>query len=310
MLILLSFYQNTRSSSFAKELAARIKGDAVIKAEGDRACKSLPWWIILLYEHLLPSHVECHPCMCMLMLFCFYHVLSGKRWHLRRKVKAGKSQSLQSRRVWTPFIIIIISDSQPVVFRLHPFLSPYECPALPLIHSWRRGRWHVQASEDGRRRRQRRWLLSLWWEGRPLQWRERPVWRRWRGVLNGIFPDSRLVQSKSSLCRGCSVDSVWIVSYPVYGWQGDLFAEVPKPPVSEDKNLLNESLKSTAHAAGNGNARRQRTWRKFTFTEVTDDRKEMLKVEDERWEFITIKQSQSKGWSFDLSVLRMDCVRG
>lgn len=110
-LILLSSYQNTRSSSFAKELAARIKGDAIIKAEGDRACKSPTWWII--YEHLFPSHVECHPCMCMLMLFCFYHVLSGKRWHLRRKVKAGKSQSLQSRRVWTSsiIIIIIISDS-------------------------------------------------------------------------------------------------------------------------------------------------------------------------------------------------------
>lgn len=33
--------------------------------------------------------------------------------------------------------------------------------------------------------------------------------------------------------------------------QGDLFSEAPKLPVSDDKNLLNESLKSTAHAAGN-----------------------------------------------------------
>lgn len=38
----------------------------------------------------------------------------------------------------------------------------------------------------------------------------------------------------------------------VYGWQGDLFAEAPKPPASEDKNLLDESLNSTAQAAGNG----------------------------------------------------------
>lgn len=39
--------------------------------------------------------------------------------------------------------------------------------------------------------------------------------------------------------------------------QGDLFSEVPKPPVSEDKNLLNESSKSTAHAAGDADIYRQ-----------------------------------------------------
>ncbi|TWW78896.1 WASH complex subunit 2C [Takifugu flavidus] len=33
--------------------------------------------------------------------------------------------------------------------------------------------------------------------------------------------------------------------------EGDLFAEAPKPPASEDKNLLNESVKSTAQAAEN-----------------------------------------------------------
>lgn len=32
--------------------------------------------------------------------------------------------------------------------------------------------------------------------------------------------------------------------------QGDLFAEAPKPPVSEEKKVLNESIKSTAQTAG------------------------------------------------------------
>lgn len=41
------------------------------------------------------------------------------------------------------------------------------------------------------------------------------------------------------------------MSCPVNGLQGDLFSDAPKPPASEDKNLLNESSKSTAHAAGN-----------------------------------------------------------
>lgn len=40
------------------------------------------------------------------------------------------------------------------------------------------------------------------------------------------------------------------MSYTVNGLQGDLFSEAPKLPGSEDKNLLNESLKSTAHVAG------------------------------------------------------------
>lgn len=40
--------------------------------------------------------------------------------------------------------------------------------------------------------------------------------------------------------------------------QGDLFSEAPVP-VSEDKDLLNESLKSTTHAAGNANIYRQDT---------------------------------------------------
>lgn len=39
--------------------------------------------------------------------------------------------------------------------------------------------------------------------------------------------------------------------YPFNGWQGDLFSEAPKLPASKDKNLLNESLKSTANASGN-----------------------------------------------------------
>lgn len=32
--------------------------------------------------------------------------------------------------------------------------------------------------------------------------------------------------------------------------QGDLFAEAPKPPVSVEKKVLNESTKSTAQIAG------------------------------------------------------------
>lgn len=49
------------------------------------------------------------------------------------------------------------------------------------------------------------------------------------------------------------------MSYPVNGSQGDLFSEAPKLPASEDKDLLNESLKSTAHAAGNADIYRQDT---------------------------------------------------
>lgn len=41
--------------------------------------------------------------------------------------------------------------------------------------------------------------------------------------------------------------------------QGDLFSEAPKLPVSDDKNLLNESLRSTAHAAGSAHIYRQDT---------------------------------------------------
>lgn len=33
--------------------------------------------------------------------------------------------------------------------------------------------------------------------------------------------------------------------------QGDLFSEAPKPPVSEEKKVQNESMKSTAQTAGN-----------------------------------------------------------
>lgn len=40
--------------------------------------------------------------------------------------------------------------------------------------------------------------------------------------------------------------------------QGDLFSEAPQLPVSEDKKL-NESLKSTAHGAGNADIYRQDT---------------------------------------------------
>lgn len=36
----------------------------------------------------------------------------------------------------------------------------------------------------------------------------------------------------------------------VNAFQGDLFAEPPKPPLSAEKKLPNESMKSTAHSAG------------------------------------------------------------
>lgn len=49
------------------------------------------------------------------------------------------------------------------------------------------------------------------------------------------------------------------MSYPVNVLQSDLFSEAPKLPASEDKNLLNEGLKSTAHAAGNADIYRQDT---------------------------------------------------
>lgn len=42
-------------------------------------------------------------CACSWILFS-YHVMSWKHWHLRRKVKAKKSQRLQNHRVGIPFI--------------------------------------------------------------------------------------------------------------------------------------------------------------------------------------------------------------
>lgn len=55
------------------------------------------------YKLSLFSHPDCHPCMCMLMN-SVSAMLSLKHWHLRRKVKAGKNQSLQNRRVGISFI--------------------------------------------------------------------------------------------------------------------------------------------------------------------------------------------------------------
>lgn len=64
--------QNTGSSSFAEELAARIKGDVVIKAEGDRACKLLTLKINMPFPSLL------RVILARSLSLCFCHVLPGK----------------------------------------------------------------------------------------------------------------------------------------------------------------------------------------------------------------------------------------
>lgn len=42
----------------------------------------------------------------------------------------------------------------------------------------------------------------------------------------------------------------FICSVLCFALQGDLFSEAPKPPVSEEKRSVNESVKSTAQTAG------------------------------------------------------------
>lgn len=69
---LTSQIQNTGPSSFAEELAARIKGDVVIKAEGDRACKLLTLRINMPFPSLLSVILACS------LSLCFCHVLPGK----------------------------------------------------------------------------------------------------------------------------------------------------------------------------------------------------------------------------------------
>lgn len=77
ILILMDFtsqIQNTGPSSFAEELAARIKGDVVIKAEGDRACKLLTLRINMPFPSLLSvilvcSLSLCHPCVLIIFVF-------------------------------------------------------------------------------------------------------------------------------------------------------------------------------------------------------------------------------------------------
>lgn len=101
----ISLIQNTGPSSFAEELAARIKGDAVIKAEGDRACKCAD----IVDKHPFSSHVECHPYMCMLMIFVFLPcpaweaLASKKKSKGRKESKASKLQGMNfnyHRRHW------------------------------------------------------------------------------------------------------------------------------------------------------------------------------------------------------------------
>ncbi|XP_029691529.1 WASH complex subunit 2 isoform X3 [Takifugu rubripes] len=122
--------ENTRSSSFAKELAARIKGDAAIKAEGDRAS-----------------------------------LASKKKSKGRKEPKPSKPQA---------------DEDDDDMFK-PPKMDDNDDDFSPF------------------------------------------------GGKGGLFSGG----------RGLFDDDD----------EGDLFAEAPKPPASEDKNLLNESVKSTAQAA-------------------------------------------------------------
>lgn len=58
----------------------------------------------------------------------FYHVIHLKHWHLRRKVKAEKSQSLQSHRVGYSFI-----HQYMMIFALVLFPSLISKTGIPLF---------------------------------------------------------------------------------------------------------------------------------------------------------------------------------
>lgn len=99
------------------------------------------------------------------------------------------------------------------------------------LYSWRWQRWHVWATQVGRRG-----LLALRWEKRTLQWRERSVWRRWRGKFHLLH------SVHFEVPETCSYNLMHALWCP---FQGDLFSEAPKPPVSEERKVRKESLKST-----------------------------------------------------------------
>lgn len=69
------------------------------------------------------------------------------------------------------------------------------------------------------------------------------------------FQSSFLIQSTSTLHKLWPAAIMLCVHKIIlcYGIQGDLFSEAPKPPVSQERNLLNESMKSTAQTAGKTN---------------------------------------------------------
>lgn len=86
--------QNAGPSSFAEELAARIKGDVVIKAEGDRACELLTFRTNRPFPSLLSVVLACSLSLCFLPCPAWEALASKKKSKGRKESQPSKLQGI------------------------------------------------------------------------------------------------------------------------------------------------------------------------------------------------------------------------
>lgn len=88
-------FQNTGPSSFAEELAARIKGDAVIKAEGDHARKLPTSWRNIPFHPMLSAILACAYSLFVFLPCPYWEAITSKKKSKSRKgSKASKLQGM------------------------------------------------------------------------------------------------------------------------------------------------------------------------------------------------------------------------